>query len=270
MQDSFLGLAAGAGIVPERTSDPAEARTLLRRDGAVVLTGTGLAAPEAVDVARTVFAGELRAVPEAAEVRAGGVKDLERVPNRPSPEQALDVHTDGFAYGDAYPDHFLLLCAESSRVGGDSFLVDGYALLDGLGQLDAELARAMETVAIDQTETGMHSSLSPLVGRAEGGRRMVRRCPFQRPRPDTADPEADQAMIDVWDELCRRAGAVAPRFKLQPGETLVVDNYRVMHGRDPYEDVERLMWRVWIWTTSALAVPGGMLASDTRYASANG
>jgi alpha-ketoglutarate-dependent taurine dioxygenase len=95
---------------------------------------------------------------------------------------------------------------------------------------------------------------------------MVRRFPFQRPRADSTDPEADGEMIAAWDGLCRHAGSLAPRFKLQAGETVVVDNFRVLHGRDPYEDVNRLMWRVWVWTKAAHSVPEGLLASDTRFA----
>jgi excinuclease UvrABC ATPase subunit len=35
-------------------------------------------------------------------------------------------------------------------------------------------------------------------------------------------------------------------------------------------DMDRLMWRVWVWTTSALGVPEGQLHSDSRYASTGG
>ena len=33
------------------------------------------------------------------------------------------------------------------------------------------------------------------------------------------------------------------------------DNWRVMHGREPYTDLSRQLWRVWCWTTRASGVP---------------
>lgn len=265
-QSDFLTPSGGAAeLGPRRTPDPVEAWGLVQVDGAVILTGAGATAEAAMAAARTVFAGRALAIPEAAEVRAGGVMD--QVVNRPSPEEALGVHTDGFGYGDFYPDYFILLCARDSAVGGESFLVDGYQLLDRLGSTGRPgLGEQLETVPFDQTEEGMHRSVSPLVGRTAGGRRMVRRFPFQRPRSESADPDADTALLGEWDRMCREAGASALRFRLQAGEAAIIDNYRMLHGREPYKDVERLMWRVWVWTDAAKGVPAGSLASDTRYA----
>ena len=64
--------------------------------------------------------------------------------------------------------------------------------------------------------------------------------------------------------------AVTARFRVGPGEAVCVDNFRVSHSRDAYTDLDRLFWRVWAWTDEALAVPEGRLASDTRYAGADG
>jgi gamma-butyrobetaine dioxygenase len=219
--------------------------------------------------AATIFAAEARAIGDPAEVRASAVNDVVTTESWPSPEHIMEVHTDGFAYGDAYPDQFVFLCAISSFIGGDSFLVDCYALLDGLAETPdgAILVKDMESVPIDQSEPGMQEAISPLVGRTATGRRMCRRSPGQKPWQGSGTPDRDHEMIGVWDDLCRHAGALAPRFKLQAGEALVVDNYRIVHGRDPYEDIDRLMWRVWVWTTSALAVPIGGATSDTRNAS---
>jgi gamma-butyrobetaine dioxygenase len=255
-----------AGIVPSRTDDAAEARRRVEADGAVILTGLGRDATAAVDAARAIFADRVLAIPPAAEVRSGGVMD--QVVRRVGPEEALGVHTDGFSYGDQYPDYFLLLCAQDSAEGGESFFVDGYRLLDSLGADDAgaPLVEAMHTVPVDQTEDGMHRAVSPLVGRTSDGRRMVRRFPFQRPTSSSSEPQADAAMIDAWDRLCRTASQAAPRFKLAPGEVAVIDNYRMLHGREPYNDIDRLMWRVWVWTDAGNGVPAGSLASDTRYA----
>ena len=77
-------------------------------------------------------------------------------------------------------------------------------------------------------------------------------------------------MIDLWIAAIDAAAGEAPRFKLQPGEVLVVDNYGMFHGRDPYTDADRMLWRVWVWTRDALGVPELELASDSRYAGSVG
>ena len=64
-------------------------------------------------------------------------------------------------------------------------------------------------------------------------------------------------MIDAWRDAIATAGDAAPRFKLHAGDVVVVDNYRMMHGREAYADLDRLMWRVWVWTTASFGVPGG-------------
>eukprot|EP00931_Biecheleriopsis_adriatica_P086842 TRINITY_DN61411_c0_g1_i1.p1 TRINITY_DN61411_c0_g1~~TRINITY_DN61411_c0_g1_i1.p1 ORF type:complete len:405 (+),score=83.82 TRINITY_DN61411_c0_g1_i1:61-1275(+) len=74
-----------------------------------------------------------------------------------------------------------------------------------------------------------------------------------------------------FDAILQVVGAEAlanHSFRLERGEALVVDNYRVLHGRAPYlpedsalgmEDVngsmERRMWRVWSWTSQGSGLP---------------
>ena len=58
----------------------------------------------------------------------------------------------------------------------------------------------------------------------------------------------------------------APRFTLEPGEALCIDNYRMLHGRGPFTG-ERMLWRIWAWTPGSNGVPTGPLHSDSRYAS---
>ena len=253
---------------PLRSADPREVRAAVARDGVAVLTGRGDTADDAVETARALFGDSIRELPPPAEVRAGGVRDrAARGVDRTTP---LEPHTDGFAYGDRYPDHFLLACARSSAEGGESFAVDGLAVLAELaaGPDGAALVERMATVPIEQTEPGMRGSVSPLVGRAPSGRTMLRRFPFQAPAATSDDPEADAAMIGAWHAAVAAAGERAARFKLEAGDVVAFDNYRMLHGREPYADSERLMWRVWVWTDEALGVPDGRLHSDSRYAGA--
>ena len=83
-----------------------------------------------------------------------------------------------------------------------------------------------------------------------------------RPIEGAAD-EAEQAeLIAWWREQIDRASASAPRFKLQPGDALCIDNLRMMHGREPYTDPDRLLYRVWVWTTAGLPVAESLAVSN--------
>lgn len=256
-------------LTPPRITDRAEVVDALRRHGAVVVTGVEPGAEAARQLATDIFGDRVRAVPEAAKVTDGGEKD--RKPDGLDHRTRSRAHTDGFAYGDLCPDHFLLACDHHSEVGGESLLLDGYAILDRLAATSstARLADELATTIIDQTEPGMRPSLSPIVITTPSGRRMLRRTSDQYPAPDSADPDHDAELIRLWKlaiDVASDAITATERPKLAAGEAVVVDNYRMFHGREAYTDLDRLMWRVWIWTDEAPGVPEGMLHSDSRFA----
>merc|ERR1719265_946933 len=68
-------------------------------------------------------------------------------------------------------------------------------------------------------------------------------------------------MLAAYHAAVGRAAEEAPRIFLKPGDALIVDNYRMFHGRDAFRDEQRLLWRVWIWTDGARGVPDGQLFS---------
>ena len=256
------------GVVPQLASTSALALSMLRRDGAVIVSGIGGDSEDARGVARDVFGADVRALPPAARVFDGGEMDR-RLPGTDHLAR-LAAHTDGYAYGDLYPDYFLLSCVRASPAGGESFLVDGYAVLDAM-RADPALhwvPDALAQVSIDQTESGMQHAVSPIVQRSPDGRTMVRKTFDQKPAADSADRARAQAMIDAWHRTVEQVAERAPRFKLAPGQAVVVDNYRMLHGRDGYTDMNRLLWRVWVWTSGSRGVPDMPLHSDTRHAAA--
>lgn len=260
---------SSTGVVPQRTADPAEARTILERDGAVILTGCGRDAPASEAIPESVFGSSVLAVPPAARVSDGGEKD--RKPMGLSSKTRSNAHSDGYSYGWQYPDYFLLLCDVPSEVGGESFLIDGYAILD-LMEADDELSwlpEALRTTSIDQTEAGMRPLVGPLVSTSPGGRRMLvmSNAIDQEPTSDSEDPERDRQMIETWRSTVYEATDQIEHFKLDSGDAVIVDNYRLFHGREPYDSESRQMWRVWTWTdTAAFGVPDGVLHSDSRNA----
>ena len=255
------------GVLPRTVTDLQEARTELVKSGAVIYEPINCTEAGTRAFAETMFADNLRALPEGARVFEGGEHDITRV--QATNLKTTPCHTDGFAYGDLYPDFMLLSCVRESKIGGESILVDGYKILEALAA-NPELAWAaiaLRERQIDQTETGMQKSLSPICMDNGNGRTMVRRTLEQRPAETSVDPEKDQLMIKVWHDSIDEASTLAPKFKLLPGQVVIVDNYRLMHGRSPYEDLNRMLWRVWVWSDDCLGVPSLRLASDTRYAS---
>ena len=258
------------GVLPLIVTDLTEAREELQTTGAVIFEHIDCTEAGTRAFAREIFGDRLRALPDGARVFEGGEHDITRV--QATNLKTTPCHTDGFAYGDLYPDFMLLSCVQESEIGGESILVDGYKVLEAL-EADAELAWAASALRereIDQTETGMQTSLSPICMDNGSGRTMVRRTLEQRPAQFSSDPENDQKMIDVWHQSIDRASGLAPKFKLLPGQVVIVDNYRLMHGRSPYEDLRRMLWRVWVWTDECLNVPDLPLASDTHFAVARG
>ena len=211
---------------------------------------------------------------------AGRPVEVTAAKQRPSgieADEAFVPHTDGHAYGDYYPDVFLLLCEQPAASGGSNYVVDGYALMDEF-RGDAEhawVAEALEHISIDQSSRV--ACVSPAVQRTAGGRLMMRARldgpprgavkMVQRPVSDApaAERARAEAMLNEYHERIRAASADAPRFVLEAGDMLCVDNYRMFHGRDPFTDaegVERRMWRLWCWSDTCKGVPTGELTSD--------
>jgi alpha-ketoglutarate-dependent taurine dioxygenase len=265
------------GVLPARIAGPDETFAALRRDGAVILTGCGKSREDAGALARRVLVTLDPVVPDPAPIKEGGGNADHTYSNTPGADGSTLVpfqtgHTDGFAYGDRYPDYIFLLCVRAAATGGESFLVDTYRLLDALASSESEEDRAfhhfLTTTPVEQTEPGFQASRSPVIGNNGHGRRMSRWTPVQRPDASLPAAEHDRqaAWLARWGAMTHAASLAAPRFVLQPGETICLDNYRMLHGRTGFDDTERTLWRIWAWTTEALAVPEGMLFSDSRFA----
>jgi hypothetical protein len=155
-----------------------------------------------------------------------------------------------------------LVCVQDGATGGDSFLADGYALLE---HMDRSLRDFLLSADVDQTEPDAHQTIAPIVLTLPSGRRAVRQPLYAQPAPGSTRREHDAVQIARWKALTAELSETVPRFRLAPGEVLLADNYRVLHGRDPYEG-ERFLWRVWAWTTAGNGTPDGPLHSDSRYA----
>ncbi|CAL9636712.1 TauD/TfdA family dioxygenase [Streptomyces sp. enrichment culture] len=231
--------ASGPGITPGRVphGDAGEARELLARDGAVVLTGHENTPDALVLAAAQVVGDRLRELYplRVRTSRSGSPVHL----HADSFDLVVDI--GGVPHRRRHPDedHVLVQCARPAPEGGDSFALDAYAFVDGLATTDPALHTFLTGTDVDLYGAWADVRGLPAVPRigrhvefTRTGRRVVRRTdgavPLHR------DPDGDH----VRAQLARLTDAVhdieppLPRFRLDEGDILVLDNYRCWHGRD--------------------------------------
>lgn len=227
------------GVVPRAASFD-EAGPVLAVDGVVRVPGAGLDPEVLVVAAARVLGGRLR---ELFGIRPQGGTD--------SP--VLGLHNDGaFLEGDVHgrtvrlrdpdEDYLLMHCTSPAPSGGDSVLVDGYALVDRLAAdhpgLHAFLTGADTDFFGTRADPPRGVPHTPLLRRmveyTRGGRRAVRASDYALPVPRVPEWDEHLARIEEYADLLATAFDAAPRFRLDRGDLLILDNYRFLHGRDAF------------------------------------
>ena len=166
---------------------------------------------------------------------------VERQPIRPIAEGRsfasttvfTPFHTDSQDYQGAPPALQVMLCRRAAERGGETRLLDGAALLARLARenprLHEQLLRAprLHRFYFGDVE-------SPTVALKRG--HMVW---THSPLPPT-DPVGEALALELARE---------PVIKLavRDGETLVVDNHRMLHGREAFDDPRREFVRLLAW-----------------------
>ena len=186
--------------------------------------------------------------------------------------RVLKPHNDGGnPYGDLFPDFLFMVCERTADEGGESYMVDGHSILRSLPeeQREAYFGTPVEARNFDKMRGKQAVWRSPMVQRVAGSGRWCLRAEggggFNRDQPCEAHLEKGAELMTAWDTARDVAGAAAPRFRVLPGQAMVVDNYRWLHAREPSQDSEdsggRLLWRVWVWTQHRMqhALPSNCL-----------
>jgi len=157
---------------------------------------------------------------------------------------ALGPHTDN-PYRTPVPGIQLLHCLVNETSGGLSTLVDGLAATEALREEDPEGFELLATVPVRfrfvDADTELVSWQTVIARDARGATTGLR----YSPRLDEM-PVMDEATTRRYQAARRRLGeilrdpAFEVRFLLGPGELMMFDNDRVLHGRTAFDPQEGL------------------------------
>lgn len=159
--------------------------------------------------------------------------------------QALELHTDG-TYSKDPPGYQLFHCLRPARSGGETVLADGLRFAAVLEREAPEAYRVLTEVAIAAHYVDAAQGIRIVTRRplfrldASGAVAQVsfsnfNRAPFLLP---PAQHEAFYAALARFAGLCADERRQYRRLLL-PGSLLVLDNWRVLHGRTAFAGDER-------------------------------
>jgi len=172
----------------------------------------------------------------------GGIADVKSVANAydlTMTQRGLEPHTDN-PYRDPIPGYIWLHCLTNAADGGDSTLADGYRAAQLLRERDPAafdcLTRVSPGFRYRDATTWLESE-GPLIELDSQGRIFRVRYSNRTERVEALPAEelaryyaARQAFYQLItsDELTLN-------LKLDPGQMLIMDNYRLLHGRRAFE-----------------------------------
>ena len=152
--------------------------------------------------------------------------------------QHLPAHTDGTYSHDA-PGLQMLHCLSFDGTGGESTLVDGFKIAEVLRTQEPDLFDVLSTVAIpgQYIGDGSHLMAARPVFRHDHNGTLVQvsynnsdRAPFLLPSDEMAQL---YAALRAFDHLANSESMQWSQV-LRPGDALLFDNWRTLHGRHAY------------------------------------
>jgi trimethyllysine dioxygenase len=150
----------------------------------------------------------------------------------------LEPHTDG-CYSHDGPGMQMFVCSERTGAGGESVLVDGFAAAEDLRRLEPDAFDILCSVEVPghYIEDGVHISAKRPTIRLDDRGALLQvtfnnydRSPFVLPAG------AMRRWYDAYRVLHERVSDRAAWWmhRLEPGDGLIFDNWRCLHGRMAY------------------------------------
>ena len=171
----------------------------------------------------------------------GGIADVKAIASAydlTMTSRGLEQHTDN-PYREPVPGYIFLHCLVNDADGGDSTITDGFRVAQELQRSAPEefdaLTRVRPSFTYVDDDTILENA-GPLIELDARGR--VRQLRLSN-RTETA-PAEDPALLDLYYRARQRLARLVndPRFQLQfklgPGDLMIMDNYRLLHGRTGY------------------------------------
>ena len=155
----------------------------------------------------------------------------------------LQAHTDN-PYRDPVPTVQVLYCLESTAAGGENMVVDGFRVAERLREENQDWFDVLSNYSARFEyvgDAGVHlTSRRPMIElSADGALQAVR---FNN-RSAAAITDVPYDKMPLYYDAYRRMGELVDdpdmevTFRLEPGQSFIVDNTRVMHARKPYSGV---------------------------------
>ena len=161
---------------------------------------------------------------------------------------ALVTSAEGLPpHNDHHLSHFILWhCLVQDSQGGHSIMVDGLRIFRSMTPEIRELLRSihLKEHAIFKGDVGYH----PLIYETSMGDRIYYSVLFEPTAFWLANERLSNEQKLAFDTFNEAVKEATPEcIKLNPGECLVVDNRRMLHGRTAIpDDSNRLLKRYWI------------------------
>ena len=178
-------------------------------------------------------------------VRSSNFGFLFTVETKPDPDStaytsvSLDGHTD-LASRETQPGLQMLLCRENTATGGANTMADGFAVAEAIRAEDLDAFEALTTLSWVFTNRHKDSDYrysGPIVETDATGRVMeIRNTGFLRFFPDMAEAEIPRAYqaAQIFNAHCRSDRFLC-RTPFAPGDLILFDNRRMLHGRDSFD-----------------------------------
>ena len=156
----------------------------------------------------------------------------------------LRPHTDSTYSLDA-PGLQILLCMEYDATGGESVLVDGFRVAHQLQQDDPILYTALGQIEVTGIYKGDGSNLQarrPILRHDPEGRLIqVTFNNYDRATIRLAEPQMTQLYSGIrYLDTRFNSSTFQWRHQLKPGEMLVFDNWRLLHGRGAFQGKRKM------------------------------